>query len=596
MDNLNTQQQEQHLQSLASRIAIASLLLLSFVGYYLLAYNTERTEVYQVFTLFGVLFLAYGGMYRLAETTTTFRLLLFSGILFRILLLFVLPNLSDDFYRFNWDGRLLVNGISPFEALPIHFIDGTYTDFIPSNINIGLYEKLNSPEYFTIYPPVCQFVFWIACSLFPNDLYSATVVMKGCMLLFEIGSIFLLYQMVKAFGGNLKKVLLYALNPLVIVELTGNLHFEAAMIFFLLLAVWLLMVDGGRWTVDGRRWTADGGREMVDERRQTMDGERLTVDGEQLTVDGERLAMDRGQQTGNDRQEMENGRQGTANSFRLPSTVHRPPSTISRLPSTVYRLSALSMGLAISSKLIPLIFLPLLIPLLGWWRSFLYGSIAGIVTLLGFASLFTFDILQNLFSSIGLYFQKFEFNASVYYLVRWLGYQYYGYNIIQSAGKWLALLTLGSILVLAFWRKQESGNRRQETGVEKKSLRFWLSLEEWKRISESFIEVLRIRSSFGENGLSLEGSKRLLEKALFALLLYFAFANIVHPWYVCSLVALCVFTPFRFPIVWSIMAVLTYYTYLTDAYMENLYLVGLEYLIVYGVLIWELWRIKIKNS
>lgn len=501
-------------QNLVSQIVIPTLLLLSFTSYYLLAYTTTRTEVYRVFTLFGILFLAYGGIYRYVQTNRTIRLVLLSSILCRILLLFALPNLSDDFYRFNWDGRLLINDISPFAALPIHFIDGTYTDFIPSNINIGLYEKLNSPAYFTIYPPVCQFVFWIACLLFPNDLYGATVVMKVCMLLFEIGSVYLLYRMVKAFGGNVKKVILYALNPLVIVELTGNLHFEAAMIFFTLLAFWLLMGDGGRKITDEGRGTT--GKEWK--------------------------------------------------------------------PLVVYCSSAVAMGLAISSKLIPLIFLPLLIPLLGWWRSILYGSIAGAVTLLGFVPLFTFDILQNLFSSIGLYFQKFEFNASIYYLVRWLGYQYYGYNIIQSAGKWLALLTLGSILVLAFWRRKEGGGRN------------WLSLEEWKGILERLIETLRSRNSLWENGLSLEGSKRLLEKALFALLLYFAFANIVHPWYVCSLVTLCIFTPFRFPIVWSVMVILTYYTYLTTAYVENLYLVGLEYLVVYGVLVWELRRMKIQNS
>ena len=80
----------------------------------------------------------------------------------------------------------------------------------------------------------------------------------------------------------------------------------------------------------------------------------------------------------------------------------------------------------------------------------------------------------------------------------------------------------------------------------------------------------------------------LLQNFLFALLIYFAFANIVHPWYVSSLVALCVFTNFRFPILWSGMVVLTYYTYLTDAYTENLYLVALEYAVVYGYLVWEL--------
>ncbi|MFK7904346.1 MAG: hypothetical protein AB8B69_04435 [Chitinophagales bacterium] len=467
-------------------LLIGALLVLSFIAYYLLAYYTLRTEVYQVFSLFGVLFLAYGLLYKYARNASSYHLLLVAAVLFRVLLLFVLPNLSDDFYRFNWDGRLLGNGISPFAGLPIHFMDGTFQGAIPSNITPALFEQLNSPKYFTIYPPVCQFIFWLGCLFFPNDLYGATVVMKTCLLCFEVGSIFLLHRMVQKLGLQPKKVLLYALNPLVIVELTGNLHFEAAMIFFILLAIYFLMGESkenekgilGQWIV-GKHSIGVSNRQWI--------------------------------------------------------------------------FSATAMGLGIASKLIPMIFLPLLIRHIGWKKSILYGAIAGIVSLAGFVPLFTFDILQNLFSSIGLYFQKFEFNASIYYLNRSAGYYFFGYNIVETAGKNLALFTIMGILVLAFWRRN-----------------------------------MVIAKSQKLIGFDAEHIGVLIEGCLFALLIYFALANIVHPWYVSSLVALCVFTPFRFPILWSGMAVLTYYTYLTDAYTENLYLVALEYVVVYGYLIWEL--------
>lgn len=468
------------------KIRVSCLLFLSFIAYYILAYATLRTQVYQVFTLFGVLFLAYGLLYKSIQSTdaSVYKCLLVAAILFRVLLLFALPNLSDDFYRFNWDGRLLGNGISPFEALPIHFIDGTYLGIVPDNLNFALFSQLNSPEYFTIYPPVCQFIFWFSCLFFPNDVYGATVLMKTFLLFFEVGSIYLLHRMVLIFGISPKKVLLYALNPLVIVELTGNLHFEAAMIFFTLLAVWFLV------------------------------------------------------------------------SFILKKEV---PKSTSQSSNKYWILSAVAMGLAVSSKLIPLIFLPFFIAYLGWRKSILYGGIVGLVAFLGFLPLFTLDILQNLLSSVGLYFQKFEFNASIYYLVRWIGYQQYGYNVIQTAGRNLAALTLVSILLLAFWG--------------------WLSE--------------RRRQDLGNGKMYLKKLLFLLQNFLFGLLIYFAFANIVHPWYVSSLVALCIFTPFRFPILWSGMVVLTYYTYLTDAYTESLYLVALEYTVVYGYLIWEMvlfWR------
>jgi hypothetical protein len=40
-----------------------------------------------------------------------------------LLLLFAVPALSDDFYRFVWDGRLLFNGINPYTILPADFIN-----------------------------------------------------------------------------------------------------------------------------------------------------------------------------------------------------------------------------------------------------------------------------------------------------------------------------------------------------------------------------------------------------------------------------------------------------------------------------------------
>ena len=477
------------------------LLSLSFGVYYLLAYQTLRTEVYQVFSLFGVLFLLYGFLYQNVKQTIHYRLALIAAILFRFLILFALPNLSDDFFRFNWDGRLLSNGISPFEALPVHFIDGTYTGTIPSNIHDELYSQLNSPEYFTIYPPICQFIFWWTCALFPNDLYTATLLMKFSLFAFEVGSIYLLHQMVKILGITPKRVLLYALNPLVIVELTGNLHFEATMIFFILLAIYCLLKN---------QWI----------------------------------------------------------------------------------FSAIAMGLAISSKLIPLIFLPFLIRHIGFGKSILYGILAGSVTLLGFLPLFTLDILRNLFSSIGLYFQKFEFNASIYYLVRWYGFEKYGYNIIQTAGIKLAKWTFVGILTLAFWRK--GWFTALKNGVEK-----WAFVIKNKQTA-TFKALFSLESAKNtlQQGKTLFLSLFQKEKPsdlpsifwqfLFALTIYFAFANIVHPWYVSSLVALCIFTSFRFPILWSGLILLTYYTYLTDAYTENLYLVAIEYIVVYTYLIWEL--------
>lgn len=441
------------------KLSFYLFLLISLVAYILLGYYTGRTSVFSVFLLFGTLFTSYGFLYQEATTIGKQRIGLGLGILFRFLLLFSLPNLSDDYYRFIWDGRLLANGISPFAYLP--------TDIIQQNLGIAgidpnLYDKLNSPNYFTIYPPICQFIFWLGTYFFPTNLLGVVMVMKSCIFAFECGSIYLIYKLLAHFKLPAKLALLYVLNPLVIIELVGNLHFEGAMIFFLLLFISLL-----------------------------AKAYRVTYNHEKVSK------------------------------------------------------AVIALSMAVCSKLLPLMFLPFFFRRFGKQRSIHYGIIIGITCLVLFLPLFDLHIIQNLFSSIGLYFNSFEFNASIYYLFRWIGYEWIGYNMISIIGAVLGLVTLGGILLLAFREKN--------------------------------LDV-----------------KSLVQMMFWSLCLYFALATIVHPWYITTLVVLSLFTPYRFPIVWSGMAILSYYTYKTTAYTESLWFVTIEYIVVYAYFFWEVGQLKYK--
>ena len=75
---------------------------------------------------------------------------------------------------------------------------------------------------------------------------------------------------------------------------------------------------------------------------------------------------------------------------------------------------------------------------------------------------------------------------------------------------------------------------------------------------------------------------------LFGLSFYYFTTTTMHPWYIATLIILSIFTKYRFPIVWSLMVILSYQAYANTPWKENLWFVGLEYIIVYGVLIGEL--------
>jgi len=82
---------------------------------------------------------------------------------------------------------------------------------------------------------------------------------------------------------------------------------------------------------------------------------------------------------------------------------------------------------------------------------------------------------------------------------------------------------------------------------------------------------------------------------LWILSLYYFLSTTVHPWYVIFLVLLCLFTEFRFPIVWSLTIILSYWAYSNEEYRENRLLLFIEYIAVYGFMIYEIIRLHNKK-
>lgn len=405
---------------------------LSLLGYVWLGYFMPRTESWQVLGLFAALFGGYAwAMKKYHSERQLWPWLVGVAFVFRLALLGATPSLSDDFYRFFWDGHLLVVGKNPYLILPSNHPDWP------------LFGQLNSPNYFTVYPPLHQALTALGPWLFPGSLLMQIVVLRLEIVLAETATVWLMSRLLDRYGMPRANALLYALNPLVVVELTGNLHLEGVMIFFLLGAV--LLFEKSRWLA-----------------------------------------------------------------------------------------SALSWGAAVAVKLVPLAFLPLLVRRLGWERAVGYTAVVGAVNALLFAPFFSWTLVENVASSLNLYFQKFEFNASVYYLVRAVGYRLVGYNVIQNAGPLLAAVALLLMGFVIRWQ-----NRQPDSG------------------STFFKAILLLHTT------------------------YLAFATTVHPWYVTSLVGYAVFTPFRYAVVWSALVVLSYTAYGATEVQENSWLIALEYVVVY---------------
>lgn len=457
-----------------------------------LALQVQQSDFYPLITIYAFLFGAYLFIYHKAKPAQLgFWLLL--AIAMRLFLVWTMPLLSDDVYRFIWDGRLIVNGYNPFNYLPSTLIE--QGPEVPG-LTRALYESLNSPNYYTIYPPIAQATFATAVWLFPHSIYGEMVVMKLFLFGFELGSIWLILRLLLHWQLPLKNVLLYALNPLVIIEVSGNLHYEGAMVFFLLLAIWLL-------TQNRRHWSAV----MM----------AFSVAAKLLPLMFFPFLVKR----------LGRGRVGAENQ------VWQGLLTLSNWKKRVFRTELQEKTMLYVKDWFSI----------DYMKNTQYFLLCFTIIGLLFSPLMNDVFIQNFSNSLGLYFQKFEFNASVYYLFRWLGFQIIGYNIIATIGPILAMGTLSGILLMFILERNPS-------------------------------------------------LKNLATRMLWAICLYLLFTTTVHPWYTCLPIVLCVFTRFRFPIIWSGLIYLTYINYSYPSYFENLFVVGIEYGVVVLFFFIELRREK----
>jgi len=151
------------------------------------------------------------------------------GIFFRLTLLFSAPSLSDDIYRYVWDGKVAAHGINPYQYPP----DAAELDSLR---DAAIYPKINHKEIPTVYPPVTQLVFR---GLFALD--GSPLMFKLGFVAFDLLTIFILFFILKSLNIGPARLLIYVWNPLVIVEIAGSGHADIVGVFFLMVMSLLIV-------------------------------------------------------------------------------------------------------------------------------------------------------------------------------------------------------------------------------------------------------------------------------------------------------------------------------------------------------------------
>lgn len=158
------------------------------------------------------------------------------ALLFRITLLFTTPpTLSDDVYRYIWDGRLANAGVNPY----------TYP------VDSPLLDDFDSPQRALVnnswmaspYLPVAQGFFAVVYRLAPDNPLAFQI---AALLLDLLTGALVLLLLVRVRLPGLR-VLIYLWNPLIIVEFAHGAHLDALMLALTLVALWALIAARSRW-------------------------------------------------------------------------------------------------------------------------------------------------------------------------------------------------------------------------------------------------------------------------------------------------------------------------------------------------------------
>lgn len=196
--------------------------LAAFLAYLGMARITPWNEHLSLFLVFYSL--AFLASWAAARSGLGIWPILVGAVVFRAFLVPSPPALSDDLFRYVWEGRVQRAGFDPYVLPP------TAPEL--SALRDGDWPRINHPDATAIYPPLAQMTFrglatWGGVSLF-----------KAFFAFLDLGVVLMLAATLRSLGLPRSRLALYAWHPLAIVEVAGNGHLESLALLPFLLAIY----------------------------------------------------------------------------------------------------------------------------------------------------------------------------------------------------------------------------------------------------------------------------------------------------------------------------------------------------------------------
>jgi hypothetical protein len=183
--------------------------------------HSERFAAFYGLSLAGFALLAT------APATLPLRGALVAAIVLRVIFLPGTPSLTDDFYRYEWDGRVQQAGVNPYRHAPC--------DPQLDRVDYADRDRINHPELRTVYPPLAEATFYGVAAAGSGIL--AFKLLFGAFDLLTAAGVWWLASAARKRAATV----LYVLCPAVIVQTWEAAHLEIVAVALILLAAAALL-------------------------------------------------------------------------------------------------------------------------------------------------------------------------------------------------------------------------------------------------------------------------------------------------------------------------------------------------------------------
>ncbi|MBI5563717.1 MAG: DUF2029 domain-containing protein [Chloroflexi bacterium] len=156
------------------------------------------------------------------------------AVLFNLILLPTKPTLSDDMFRYVWDGRVQTHALSPYQYPPNapELIDLRRGD-------VAVWPNVNRKSVVTVYPPGAQLAFAVIWRIVGDRVIG----FKAIFVLAELIGAWLLLKVLRFFNQPPERLLIYLWSPLLIFEVAHAGHIDGLLLPLLCLAFYTRVTD-----------------------------------------------------------------------------------------------------------------------------------------------------------------------------------------------------------------------------------------------------------------------------------------------------------------------------------------------------------------